>query len=104
MEDSSENSHTECKPCKEYNMWTIALVVVIIIFIVYMRKICIEHFASKREKAEHVQKNMYPHFYGGTATYDKYKTAIGGDAVEYQDVKDAYKNNEFNVETLSKVV
>lgn len=100
--DSSES----CEPCQSrgVNVWYMALAVVIIIFIVYMRKICIEHFASKREKAEDIQKKMYPHFYEGTATYQTYKTKIGGDAVEYNDVKKAYKDNKFNVEDISKVI
>lgn len=102
----SQESQESCKPCQSKSVmgWYVALAVVIFIFLIYMRKICIEHFASKREKAADIQKKMYPYFYEGTATYQTYKTKIGGDAVEYNDVKKAYKDNKFNVEEISNVL
>lgn len=98
----------ECPPCQKQsylNMWTIAIVVVSIMFVIYVRQLCVEHFKNKRDKAEFVQKNMYPMFYEGDATFGKYKQLVqGADAVEYYDLKKAFKQNKFTVDNIQNVV
>lgn len=97
-----------CSPCEDesyLNPWSMALIVVLILFVFYIHRMCVEHFESKREKAEYIQKNMYPLFYGGDASYSKYKEVVkDADAVEYYDLKKAYKSNQFTVDHLEKIV
>lgn len=85
--------------------WTIACLLILVLCVCYLQHVCVDHFKSKREKAEFVQKNMYPEFYSGTESYGKYKNLVGDtDAVEYHDVKQAYRDNKFTTEQLTKVV
>ena len=64
-----------------------------------------EHFKTKREKAEYVQKKTYPMFYGGDASFTQYKKMVpSADAVEYSDVKKLYKNSKFTLNELESVL
>ena len=101
-----DNNEKIQQSLNKLNMWTVGIVVLLIIFIVYLKHVMTEHFQSRREKAEIIQKEMYPKFYKGDASYKDYKKVAGSgvDAVEYHDVKNAYKNNKFNIETLEKIV
>lgn len=85
----------------------IAITLICIILIIYTNHVSRDHFQTKREKAEFIQQNTYPAFYNGDMTYGKYKDLVQKtDAVEFYDVKNAFKKNQFNVghiETIVKV-
>lgn len=89
----------------DINFWTLGFVIVLAVFLIYINMMCAEHFKSKRDKAEFVQKEAFPLFYGGDVSYKQYKNLIpNADAVEYTDVKNAYKTNKFTVSDLEKIV
>lgn len=83
----------------------IAIALICIIVIMYTNHVSTDHFKSKREKAEFIQQNTFPAFYNGNMTYGKYKDLVQKtDAVEYYDVKDTFKKNQFDVNHIEKVV
>ena len=86
-------------------IYYIVLCLVCILVILYTNHVTRDHFQSKREKAEFIQKHAYPLLHDNSMTYNKYRDLVKKtDAVEYYDVKNTFKNNQFNVDNLSKVV
>lgn len=86
-------------------LYYLAIALVCIILIVYTNHVSRDHFKSAREKAEFIQQNTFPAFYNGNMTYGKYKDLVQKtDAVEFYDVKNTFKKNQFDVGHLEKVV
>lgn len=87
------------------NLYYVAIVLVCLLLILYTNHASKDHFKSKREKAEFVQQNTFPDFYNGSMTYGKYKDLVKKtDSVEYYDIKNTFKKNQFDVEHIEKVV
>lgn len=86
-------------------VYYIILCIVCILVILYTNHVTRDHFQSKREKAEFIQKHAYPLLHDNSITYDKYKKLVKNtDSVEYYDVKNAYKKNQFDANHLEQVV
>jgi len=69
-------------------LWTIALLVILVVFLFYVNRNCSEHMQNKVERAKMIHEKTKPVFHGGDHSYEKFRKEVPDtDSVEYMDVR-----------------